>query len=398
MAADAYPERVAGAQMAHLPTLENAWILAENGIIIQYGTMENCPERADIVLDAKGGWVLPAWCDSHTHLVFAATREEEFVYRLKGMSYEEIAEKGGGILNSARKLRLASEEQLFESAWERLQSVVRMGTGAIEIKSGYGLSVESELKMLRVIQRLKAKSPIPVKATFLGAHAIPEEYRHNRQGYIDDLVHNMLPVIAEEGLADYIDVFCDRGYFTPNETAFLIQEGAKYGLKAKIHANELGLTGGVQVGVEQGALSVDHLEHCGAAEIASLVASDTLPTLLPSCAFFLGLPYAPARAMVDAGLPVTLATDYNPGSSPSGNMSLVVSLACIKMKMLPEEALQAATINGAAAMELSSTCGSISRGKRANLLLTDPMPSLAYLPYSFGTSSIRQVLINGLPI
>jgi len=398
MAADGYPERVAGAQMAQLPTLENAWILAENGIITQFGTMDNCPERADVILDAKGGWVLPAWCDSHTHLVFAATREEEFVYRLKGMSYEEIAEKGGGILNSARKLRLASEEQLFEAAWERLQAVIRMGTGAIEIKSGYGLSVESELKMLRVIQRLKASSPIPVKATFLGAHAVPEEYRNNRQGYLDDIVHKMLPVIAEEGLADYIDVFCDRGYFTPDETAFLIQEGAKYGLKAKIHANELGLTGGVQVGVAQGALSVDHLEHCGADEIACLAASDTLPTLLPSCAFFLGLPYAPARAMVDAGLPVTLATDYNPGSSPSGNMSLVVSLACIKMKMLPEEALQAATINGAAAMELSASCGSISRGKKANLLLTEPMASLAYFPYSFGTSSIRQVLINGLPI
>lgn len=398
MAADDYPERVSGAQMAHFPTLSNAWVLAENGIITQYGTMDNCPERADLVVDAKGGWVLPAWCDSHTHLVFAATREEEFVFRIKGMGYEEIAEKGGGILNSARKLRAASEDQLFEAAWERLEAVIRMGTGAIEIKSGYGLSVDSELKMLKVIQKIKELSPIPVKSTFLGAHAIPEEYRNNRQGYLDDLVHKMLPVIAGEGLADYIDVFCDRGYFTPDETAYLIQAGARYGLKAKIHANELGLTGGVQTGVANGALSVDHLEHCGPEEISILAGSATIPTLLPSCAFFLGLPYAPARAMLDAGLPVTLATDYNPGSSPSGNMSLVVSLACIKMKMLPEEALQAATINGAAAMELSAQCGSISRGKRANLLLTEPMPSLAYLPYSFGSSSIRQVLINGLPI
>lgn len=397
MAADAYPDRVRGGMMSQLPTVNNAWLLAENGVISQYGTMDSCPDRADLVVDAKGGLVLPAWCDSHTHLVFAASREEEFVYRIQGMGYEEIAERGGGILNSARKLRVASEEQLFEDAWERLIAVIRMGTGAIEIKSGYGLSTESELKMLRVIRRIKEKSPIPVRATFLGAHAIPAAYRGNREGYLKAIVEEMLPVIASDGLADYIDVFCDRGYFTPDETAYLIQQGAKHGLKAKIHANELGLTGGVQTGVAHGAISVDHLEYCGPEEIAALANSTTIPTLLPSCAFFLGLPYAPARAMIEADLPVTIASDFNPGSSPSGNMSFVLSLSCIKMKMLPEEALQAATINGAAAMELSAECGSISRGKRANLLITDPVPSLAYLPYYFGQSSVKQVIINGNP-
>ncbi len=386
---------VRGRDMAHLPLLENAWLLAENGRIAAFGSMETCPERADTVLDARGGYVLPGWCDSHTHLVFAASREEEFVGRIKGLTYEQIAEAGGGILNSARRLRAMPEEALLESAWARLQEVIGYGTGAIEIKSGYGLSVESELKMLRVIRSIKALSPIPVKATFLGAHAIPAEYKTDRAGYIRLLIDEMLPLIHGEGLADYIDVFCDRGFFTVEETAQILEAGARYGLKPKIHANELGITGGVQVGVAHGAISVDHLEHCGEAEIACLAASQTMPTLLPSCAFFLGLPFPPARQMMEADLPVVLATDYNPGSTPSGKMPFVVSVACIKMGMLPEEAINAASINGARAMELSHEVGSLTVGMRANLFITKPMPSLAYLPYAFGGDHIGQVILGG---
>ncbi len=386
---------VRGRDMAHLPVLENAWLLAENGRIAAFGAMETCPERADTILDARGGYVLPGWCDSHTHLVFAASREEEFVGRIKGLTYEQIAEAGGGILNSARRLRTMPEEALLEGAWARLQEVIGYGTGAIEIKSGYGLSVESELKMLRVIRSIKERSPIPVKATFLGAHAIPAEYKADRAGYIRLLIDEMLPQIHGEGLADYIDVFCDRGFFTVEETAQILEAGAKYGLKPKIHANELGITGGVQVGVAHGAISVDHLEHCGAEEIACLAASQTMPTLLPSCAFFLGLPFPPARQMLDADLPVVLATDYNPGSTPSGKMPFVVALACIKMGMLPEEAINAATINGARAMELSHEVGCIAIGMRANVFVTKPMPSLAYMPYAFGADHIGQVILGG---
>ncbi len=386
---------VKGADMARLPVLDDAFLLIQDDLIHSFGPMSDCPATADQTIDATGRMVFPSWCDSHTHLVFAASREEEFVSRIRGLSYETIAEQGGGILNSARRLQAISEDQLLEAAWRRLQEVISYGTGAIEIKSGYGLSLDSELKMLRVIRRLRAMSPIPVKATFLGAHAIPEEYKTRRQDYISLIIQEMLPAVAAENLADYCDVFCDKGFFTVEETAQILQAAAALGLKAKIHANELGYTGGVQAGIAAGAISVDHLEYTGDAEIAALLASDTLPTLLPSCAFFLGIPYAPARRMIDAGLPVVLATDYNPGSSPSGRMSLVVALACIKMKMLPEEAIQAATLNGARAMELESRYGSIMPGKIANLFITLPMPSIAYLPYSFGSDLIDMIILNG---
>jgi imidazolonepropionase len=386
---------VKGACMADLPVLDDAFLLIENERIAAFGSMSHCPDRADKVLDASDRMVFPCWCDSHTHIVFAASREEEFVDRIRGLSYEEIAGRGGGILNSARRLQGVSEEALFENTWQRLQEVIGYGTGAIEIKSGYGLTVESEMKMLRVIRRLKAASPIPVKATFLGAHAVPQEYKDRRGAYIDLVINTMLPQVAEEGLADYCDVFCDKGFFTPDETAQIIQAAWRYGLKPKIHANELGYTGGVQAGVANKAISVDHLEYTGDAEIEALKAGDTLPVLLPSCAFFLGIPYAPARKMIDAGLPVVLATDYNPGSSPSGKMPFVISLACIKMKMLPEEAINAATINGARAMELESRYGSIAVGKVANVFISAPIPSLAYLPYAFGSNLVEKVVLQG---
>jgi imidazolonepropionase len=386
---------VKGAEMAHAPHINDAYLLAENGRIAAFGPMVECPDRADEVLDATGRLVLPSWCDSHTHIVFAATREEEFVDRIRGLSYEEIAERGGGILNSAKKLREASEDKLFEGAWERLIEVIGLGTGAIEVKSGYGLSLDSEIKMLRVVRRLKERSPIPVKATFLGAHAIPMEYRSDRSAYISLIINEMLPKVAAESLADYCDVFCDKGFFTPEETEQILEAGWKWGLKPKIHANELGLTGGVQAGIAQRAISVDHLEFTSEVEISALLDSDTLPTLLPGCAFFLGIPYAPARQMIDAGLPVVLASDYNPGSCPSGNMPFVVSLACAKMKMLPEEALQAATLNGARAMELEGELGSIAVGKIANIFITRPMMSLAGLPYAFGSNVVETVILNG---
>ncbi|MDX1913076.1 MAG: imidazolonepropionase [Saprospiraceae bacterium] len=386
---------VKGAEMAHLPVVHNAYLLIENERISAFGPMSECPDRADQVMDVAGRLVLPSWCDSHTHIVFAATREEEFVDRIRGLSYEEIAARGGGILNSARKLQAAGEETLYEDAWQRLMEVIGMGTGAIEIKSGYGLTLDSELKMLRVVRRLKEKSPIPIKATFLGAHAVPLEYKERRQAYIDLVINEMLPRVAGEGLADYCDVFCDKGFYTPEETEQILVAGWKWGLKPKIHANELGLTGGVQVGVANRAISVDHLEYTGPEEIAALLDSDTLPTLLPGCAFFLGIPFAPAREMIDAGLPVVLASDYNPGSCPSGNMPFVVSLACAKMKMLPEEAINAATLNGARAMELEQDYGTLAVGKMANLFITQPMMSLAGLPYAFGSKVVESVVLRG---
>lgn len=386
---------VKGREMAAIPCIQNAYLLIENGRIAAFGPMAECPSRAEEVIDASGRLVLPSWCDSHTHIVFAATREEEFVDRIRGLSYEEIAERGGGILNSARKMQDASEDALFEGAWGRLMEVIQMGTGAIEIKSGYGLSLESELKMLRVIRRIKEQSPIPVKASFLGAHAIPAIYKARRQEYIDLVIHEMLPRVAGEGLADYCDVFCDKGFFTPEETDQILKAGWKWGLKPKIHANELGLTGGVQVGVANQAISVDHLEYTSEAEIEVLKNSETLPTLLPGCAFFLGIPFAPARQMMDSGLPVVLASDFNPGSCPSGNMPFVVSLACAKMKMLPEEAVNAATLNGARAMELEADYGTIAVGKIANVLITRPMMSLAGLPYAFGSNVVETVLLQG---
>lgn len=378
-----------------MPSISDAFLLIEHGRIKAFGSMQDCPERAGQVLDATGRLVLPSWCDSHTHIVFAATREEEFVDRIRGLSYEEIAERGGGILNSARKLQKATEEELFQGAWERLQEVISMGTGAIEVKSGYGLTLESELKMLRVVRQLKEKSPIPIKATFLGAHAIPMEYKTNREAYISLIIQEMLPKVAGEGLADYCDVFCDKGFFTPEETIRILEAGWKWGLKPKIHANELGLTGGVQAGIAQGAISVDHLEYTSDVEIEALKKSETLPTLLPGCAFFLGIPFAPARQMIDAGLPVVLASDFNPGSCPSGNMPFVISLACAKMKLLPEEAINAATLNGARAMELEADYGTIAVGKVANLMITRPMMSLAGLPYAFGSKVVDQVVVGG---
>jgi imidazolonepropionase len=389
---------VKGAAMQTLTTIDNAYLYIENGLITDFGAMSNLPEayfsQVECVINAQGLSALPTWCDSHTHIVYAGSREKEFVLRIKGATYEEIAAAGGGILNSAKLLAETPEEVLFEQAFGRVQEMIAMGTGAIEIKSGYGLSVEGELKMLRVIQQLKSKVKVPIRANFLGAHALPLAYKQDRAAYIRLLTDTLLPQIAEEGLADFIDVFCDRGFFTVEETATILAAGAKYNLRPKIHANELAYSGGIQVGVEYGALSVDHLECVGNAEISCLLASETMPTLLPSTAFFLNLTYAPARKMIDAGLPVALATDYNPGSSPSGNMPLILSLACTQMKMLPEESVHAATINGAYAMGLERELGTIARGKRANLQLLS-LPSLAYLPYSFGSRLVEKVLLDG---
>jgi imidazolonepropionase len=387
-----------GAALAQLPVLNHAYLVIEDGVIADYGEIKNMLHRtADFTrhIDATGQWVLPAWCDSHTHLVFAASREEEFVDKIKGLSYAEIALKGGGILNSAQKLNDTSEDELFRLSWNRLQEVAKLGTGAIEIKSGYGLSVEGELKMLRVIRRLKEKSSLTIKATFLGAHSYPAAYKENHRAYIDLIKNEMLPQIAAEKLADYIDVFCETGFFSPEETEEICRAGMQYGLKPKIHANQLNLSGGVQVGVKLNALSVDHLETMDEASIALLAQSATIGTLLPGAAFFLRMPFQPARQLIDGGCAIALASDFNPGSSPSGNMNLVVAMSCIQMKMLPEEAINAATINGAFAMEAEKELGSITLGKKANLIFTKPIPSLAYLPYAYGTNLIDKVMIKG---
>lgn len=387
-----------GQQMQELPVLQNAWVLCEDGKIADFGKMDELPGQlpnAVITQDARGGFVFPSWCDSHTHIVFAAPREEEFVMKIQGKSYEDIAAAGGGILNSARKLQQASENELYDSAGQRLTDMIRQGTGAVEIKSGYGLSTDSELKMLKVIRRLKNTFQIPVKASFLAAHAYPTEYKNNHEGYIKLIIDEMLPKIAGEDLADYIDVFCEQGFFSVDDTDKLLEAGAKYGLKPKIHANQLSLSGGVQIGVKHNAVSVDHLEVTDNVVIESLKTSETIATLLPSCSFYINIPFADARGLINANVPVALATDYNPGSTPSGNMNLVVSLACIKLRMRPEEAINAATLNGAAAMELSGELGSIARGKKANLFITRPMSSLAFLPYSFGQSQIETIILNG---
>ena len=387
-----------GKELAELPVTESAYLVIEAGSIAEYGEMssiQNSTLKTQNKIDAAGQMVLPCWCDSHTHLVFASSREEEFVDKIKGMSYAEIAARGGGILNSARKLNDTSEDELFSNAWRRLEEVSKLGTGAIEIKSGYGLTIEGELKMLRVIKKLKERSVLSIKATFLGAHTYPLEYKENHQGYIDCIINEMLPVIAKEKLADYIDVFCETGFFSPEETETICRAGMGYGLKPKLHANQLSPSGGVEVGVKLKALSVDHLETVDEKTIETLGTSETIGTLLPTAAFFLRMPFPPARKLIDAGCAIALASDYNPGSSPSGNMNLVISMACIQMKMLPEEAINAATINGAYAMELENEVGSIAVGKKANLIFTKPIPSLAYLPYSFGTSLIEKVMING---
>jgi len=388
------PSLLRGKELSHLPIIENAWLLIVNGRIADFGTMDAHPEVTN-VMDLQGASVLPCWCDSHTHLVFAASREEEFVDKIKGMSYTDIAAKGGGILNSARRVALTTEEDLYTSAKQRLIEIIRLGTGAVEIKSGYGLSVEAEIKMLRVIKKLKETSPIPIKATFLGAHTYPQLFKEDHEGYIDQIFQEMLPIIDREQLADYIDVFCEEGFFSQDETIRICEAGKKIGLKPKIHANQLNLSGGVQVGVQMGAVSVDHLETMDDATIELLASSNTIGTLLPTAAYFLRMPFQPARKLIDTGTAIALASDFNPGSSPSGNMNMVVSMSCIQMKMLPEEAINAATMNGAYAMELEKEVGSITIGKRANLIVTKPIPSVAYLPYAFGSNLIDKVLING---
>jgi imidazolonepropionase len=387
-----------GKALAELPCIHNAYLLIEDDTIAQYGSMASISNKqwaVGNVIDASGKIILPTWCDSHTHLVFAASRESEFIDKIKGLSYAEIAAKGGGILNSAQKLNNTPEDELFNLAWKRLEEVSELGTGAIEIKSGYGLTVEGELKMLRVIKKLRERSPLTIKATFLGAHTYPLEYKDNHAGYIDIIINHMLPAIAQEQLADYIDVFCETGFFSAAETETICKAGMQYGLKPKIHANQLNLSGGVETGVALEAVSVDHLETMDADAVNALAQSATIGTLLPGAAFFLRMPFQPARALIDAGCAIALASDFNPGSSPSANMNLVVAMSCIQMKMLPEEAINAATINGAHAMECAADLGSITVGKKASLIMTKPVPSLAYLPYAFGSNLIDRVMIKG---
>jgi imidazolonepropionase len=391
---DSTPAVIAGSAMAQLPVLDNAYLAIEDGKIADYGEMQSLANAsANRVIDAKERFVFPSFVDSHTHLVFAASREEEFVMKIKGVSYAEIAAKGGGILNSARKLQQMSEDELYERSRVRAFEIIKTGTGAVEIKSGYGLTVADELKMLRVARRIGRETPLKVKTTFLGAHAVPTS--HTKAEYIQLVINEMIPAVAEEKLADYIDVFCEQGFFSPEETELISEEGKKFGMRPRIHANQLHRSGGVQVGVKVNAISVDHLENIGEEEIKALQNSSTIPTALPGAAFFLNLSYPPARDILNAGLPLAIASDYNPGSSPSGNMSLMVALACIKMRITPEEAFNAATINTAAAMEILETHGSITRGKVANVCITKPMPTLAYLPYSFGAQLVDQVIING---
>ena len=387
---------VAGEEMNELPSIKHAYLTIEDGIIIDFDTMDNYPlPKVDKVIDTTGKMILPSWCDSHTHIVYAGNRESEFVDRINGLTYNEIAKKGGGILNSALVLQETSEEELYQQSKQRLEEIINLGTGAVEIKSGYGLTLDAELKMLRVIKRLDSNYPIPIKATFLGAHAVPQKYINNKNDYIELLIESMLPQIAAEGLASYIDVFCETDYFSVEETKTILKSGVQYGLIPKIHVNQFTAIGGVQIGIEYNALSVDHLEVMREEDINALKGSKTMPVALPGCSFFLGIPYTPARAIIDAGLPLAIATDYNPGSSPSGNMNFVVSAACTKMNMTPEEAINAATINGAYAMGLEKEVGSITIGKKANLILTKPINSYNFLPYSFGTNHIEKVYLNG---
>ncbi|HVZ96569.1 MAG TPA: imidazolonepropionase [Chitinophagaceae bacterium] len=385
-----------GKELGDLPAVKNAYIVIEGNTIAEYGEMKSCRYNDKQCMNIPPGTiVMPCWCDSHTHLVFAGSREDEFVDKIKGLSYAAIAEKGGGILDSAKKIRDTSEDELFHLSWKRLQEVSRLGTGAVEIKSGYGLSAEDELKMLRVIKKLKEKSSLAIRSTFLGAHAYPLVYKENHKGYIDSVINEMLPVIAKEKLADFIDVFCETGFFSAEEMEMIVNAGRQYGLLPKLHVNQLSSIGGIQKGIELNALSLDHLETLTGEEIHLLGSFSGCATLLPTAAFFLRMHYAPARQLIDANAAVTLASDYNPGSSPSGNMNLVMSMSCIQMKMLPEEAINAATINGAYALALENEAGSITIGKKANLIFTKPVPSLAYLAYSFGTNLVNKVMING---
>lgn len=388
---------VKGNDMKKLPVLKNAYLFIENDTIVEFGPMEDCKSlEAETVIDATGRVVLPGWCDSHTHLVYAEDRVVDFVDKINGLSYTDIAKKGGGILNSAKKLRQKTEDELYEDALARLNKLLKLGTGVIEIKSGYGLTVESELKMLRVIQRLKKETQAFVKISFLGAHAIPEEFKNNSAAYVDVIINDMLPLIYEEHLAHYIDVFCEDGYFSLEDTDRILTAAAQYNLQPKIHVNQFNALGGVALAVKHNALSVDHLEQLTDADLNALIGSNTMPVALPQCSFFLGIPYTNARAIIDAGLPIAIASDYNPGSSPSGNMNLVVSMACIKMNMTPEEAINAATINGAYALGLSSMYGSITRGKKANIIITKPIAGYQHLPYAFGENNIDQVIVNGI--
>ena len=390
-------EKVSGKDMSILPTIKNAFMMIENEIIINFGPMEKLGNtKADSIIDVTGRLILPTWSDSHTHLVFADTREEEFVDRINGLSYEQIAQRGGGILNSATKLQNKPEEELYNDAAKRLEELIKSGTGSIEIKSGYGLTLESELKMLRVIKKLKENFPLPIKATFLGAHAIPNLFKEKREAYIKLIIDEMLPAIATQKLADFIDVFCEKGYYTPEETDQILKAGIKYGLVPKIHVNQFNSIGGIKVGIENNALSLDHLEVLTNEDLAHLKDSDTIPVSLPSCSFFLGIPYTNARKIMEANVPLALASDYNPGSTPSGNMNFVVSLACIKMKMTPEEAINAATINGAYALNLSHKVGSISKGKLANFIITKPIKSYSYIPYSFTNNCIENIFLKGV--
>jgi imidazolonepropionase len=390
------PAVLRGKEMASVPQIENAYLALEDGVVVAYGSMDDWEGISDWrdleIIDAEGKYVLPAFCDSHTHLVFARSREEEFVDRIKGLTYEEIALKGGGILNSARRLAEMSEDELYEQATKRLNLLKSYGTGAIEIKSGYGLSLEAELKMLRVIKRLKETSGIAIKATFLGAHAFPKEFKENHRAYIDMIIHEMLPAVEKDNLADYIDIFCERNYFSVEEMEEILTAGKKYGLQAKVHVNQFTVMGGIKKAIELGALSVDHLEEISEDDITALKSSTTIPTLLPSCSHFIGIPFGDARRMIDEGLPVSLASDFNPGTTPSGNLAFVWSLACVKMKMTPEEALNALTVNAAYAMGLSETHGKIALGRKSPILITKQIPSIAYIPYAFGDQHIEQMI------
>ena len=393
------PTKLKGEQMKELPTLKNAWVFIHKGIIKDFGTMDNIgPYKGFKTLDCSGKMVLPAWCDSHSHIVYAGNREQEFVDRINGLSYQEIAEKGGGIVNSAKKLQATSEKDLYDQSAKRLREVMRLGTGALEIKSGYGLTTDAELKMLRVAKKLASKYPVTIKTTFLGAHAVPPEFKNNKDGYLDLICNEMLPKIAAEKLAAYIDIFCEEGYFSVADLERILSTGKKYKLVPKVHVNQFNSIGGIAAAVKHKALSVDHLEVLTDEDLEALKNSETMPVALPSCSYFLGIPYTPGRKIIDAGLPLALASDYNPGSTPSGNMNFVVATACIKMRLTPEEAINAATINGAYAMGLSSTHGSITKGKCANLIITKPIPSYGYLPYAFGSNLIDSVIINGQEI
>lgn len=389
-----------GNEMSTMHTLQNAWLRTDGEVIHSWGSMDTFPstDGNEEITDAAGGMVMPAFCDSHTHIVYAGSREGEFVDKIHGLSYEEIARRGGGILNSSDRLRATSENELYTQSMERAREIMAMGTGCVEIKSGYGLSIDSELKMLRVTARIAESVPMKVKSTFLGAHAVGREYAGRQQDYVDMLCREMLPAVAAEGMAEFVDVFCDEGFFTVDQTAQILEHAARYGMRPKIHANELAVSGGVQTGVAHGALSTDHLERIGQEEIDLLAKSDTVATLLPGASFFLGMPYGPARSLVDSGATVALASDYNPGSSPSGNMRMVMSLGCIKMKLTPEEAFNAVTINGAAAMDCGADYGSIATGKTANLIVTRPMPTFAFLPYAYATPFIDRIYLKGQPV